>query len=156
MHIYSLDINDFSIDTFALIGIHTTLEDYKLAYLLNKHLCMHFYRERDDIDFKNKQIRSFFSLYTYQNKKLDCNFFLVSNVCKQLSESSEIELFSENEIITYLLSNQKKVDYFIKIEGEIANNYITSVVNKIQKIPEIVTAYTIDTETLKSKEALIF
>ena len=38
MAIYSLDINEFSNNDYSLIGIHTTLNDYKLAYLLNQFL----------------------------------------------------------------------------------------------------------------------
>ena len=38
MQIHSLEINDFSDDNYTLIGIHSTLEEYKLAYLLNQKL----------------------------------------------------------------------------------------------------------------------
>ena len=42
MQVYSLDIDDFNEDNYTLIGIHTALEDFKLAYLLNKNLDTHF------------------------------------------------------------------------------------------------------------------
>ena len=38
MQVHSFDIEDFCEDNYTLIGIHTALEDVKLAYLLNKHL----------------------------------------------------------------------------------------------------------------------
>ena len=41
MQVYSLDIDDFNEDNYTLIGIHTALEDFKLAYLLNKNLDIH-------------------------------------------------------------------------------------------------------------------
>ena len=38
MQVHSLDIEDFYEDNYTLIGIHTALEDFKLAYLLNNNL----------------------------------------------------------------------------------------------------------------------
>ena len=42
MQIHSLGFDDFSEDEYSLIGIHTALEDFKLAYLLNKNLSTNF------------------------------------------------------------------------------------------------------------------
>ena len=38
MQVHSLDIEDFYEDNYTLIAIHTALEDFKLAYLLNNNL----------------------------------------------------------------------------------------------------------------------
>ena len=38
MQIHSLGLDSLCEDEYSLIGIHTTLEDYKLAYLLNRIL----------------------------------------------------------------------------------------------------------------------
>ena len=38
MQIHALDFNISFEEEYTLIGIHTALEDYKLAYLLNKNL----------------------------------------------------------------------------------------------------------------------
>ena len=38
MQIHALGLGDFCEEEYSLIGIHTALEDYKLAYLLNKNL----------------------------------------------------------------------------------------------------------------------
>ena len=45
---------------------------------------------------------------------------------------------------------------FIKITGNITQDYIRKTVKKIQSIDQIVTSYFIDKNTLKSKEYLIF
>ena len=42
MQIHSLGLEDFYEDNYTLIGIHTALEDFKLAYLLNNNLNTHF------------------------------------------------------------------------------------------------------------------
>ena len=38
MQVYALELEDFCEEEYSLIGIHTALEDYRLAYLLNKNL----------------------------------------------------------------------------------------------------------------------
>ena len=38
MAIHKIQINDFVSDDYELIAIHSSLEDYKLAYRLNKEL----------------------------------------------------------------------------------------------------------------------
>ena len=52
MQIHSLGFNDFYEDDFSLIGIHTTLEDYKLAYLLNKNLKINFIKSKENLNFE--------------------------------------------------------------------------------------------------------
>ena len=53
MQIHSLGLEDFCEDECSLIGIHTALEDFKLAYLLNKNLGTSFYKSREDLNFEN-------------------------------------------------------------------------------------------------------
>ncbi|MBS9773959.1 MAG: IPExxxVDY family protein [Tenacibaculum sp.] len=146
MQVYSIDINELSDDNFTLIGIHSTLKDYQLAYLLNRELHTLFKR-----DFNNNLS---FPLYEYYNDKLDCDYFLIANVIK--SKSKSLGLFNENEIITYLIPEKKKIDYFIKLEGNIKDNYLIETLHKINQIPQIITSYTVDLNTLKSKKKLIF
>ena len=57
---------------------------------------------------------------------------------------------------TYLIPEKKKVDYFIKIVGEPNQELIYKTVNKINKINQVVTSYTVEKHTLKSKQYLIF
>ena len=42
---------------YILIGINSTLEDYRLAYLLNKDLRINLEREPKDLDFSTRTIR---------------------------------------------------------------------------------------------------
>ncbi|MGB2088009.1 MAG: IPExxxVDY family protein, partial [Psychroflexus salarius] len=41
-------------DDYKLIGIHTSLEAYKLAYLINKHFSISFERATYDLDMTYK------------------------------------------------------------------------------------------------------
>ena len=156
MQLYSLDIEDYSDDNYHLIGIHSVLEDYRLAFLLNKYFKFNFKKASYSLDVKNKNFNSFYSIFEYTNKELALEWFLIANTYKTTVKSNESGLFNENEIITHLLPEKKKIDYFIKIEGDIDDEYIDESIKKINTISQILTSYRIQTNTLKSKNFLIF
>ena len=79
MQIHSLELNDFSDDNYTLIGIHSTLEEYKLAYLLNQKLNTRFVLANYSLDFQNKNNNAIFSIYEFINTKFSQSWFLISN-----------------------------------------------------------------------------
>ena len=89
MPVYTLNINDFSTDDYALIGIHTTIDEAKLAYLLNKFLDMKFSKAISELDFTKKEHQSFYSVYEYVDTELDQEWFLITNVYKSTSKTAE-------------------------------------------------------------------
>jgi hypothetical protein len=56
----------------------------------------------------------------------------------------------------FLLPELKKVDYFLKIESDEDDVKITDIIKKLKTIKSLSTVYAIDTETIKSKNNLIF
>lgn len=157
MPVYELDFNVCDSNEYLLIGIHTTLNDYKLAYLLNGILNSLFKKASYCLDIKIKNdVKTSFSVYEYLNLKSDHNWFLINNVSKHKIKSEEIGLFAENTVINYLVPEKKKVDYFIKIEGDFDYTFIENAVQKIKQIPQVITSYQIEVDTLKSKDFLIF
>ena len=156
MQIHSLEIDDFSSNDYTLIGIHTTLEDNKLAYVLNKQLSIKFKHAQFSLDFQNKNNNATFPVYEYSNVKLDHNWFLISNTNKQIATPLQAGFFKESDTITYLISEKKKVDFFIKLEGNFDYDFVVKSLEKINQIKQIITSYTIEVDTLKSKEFLIF
>lgn len=156
MPIYEVNINDFSNDDYTLIGVHTTLNDYRLAYLLNKHLQVNFRRANYDLDFFQKNIESSYVVYEYTNTKLDQDWFLISNVFKYTLETESISLFGQSDSTSYLIPEKKKVDFFLKIEGEFDYDFIVKLIENINQIPQIITSYEIEVNSLKSKDFLIF
>ncbi|MDE0536262.1 IPExxxVDY family protein [Tenacibaculum sp. L6] len=156
MPIYEVNINDFSNDDYTLIGVHTTLNDYRLAYLLNKHLQVNFRRANYDLDFFQKNIESSYVVYEYTNTKLDQDWFLISNVFKYTLEAESISLFGQSDSTSYLIPEKKKVDFFLKIEGEFDYDFIVKLIENINQIPQIITSYEIEVNSLKSKDFLIF
>lgn len=156
MQSYSLEINDFCCSEYTLISIHTPLNDYKLAYLLNKYLGVKLTRANYDLDFNNNNNKSSYPVFEYLDKELDSSWFLITNVFKEKRKTDLSTLFEESDVKTYLIPEKKKVDYFLKIEGDFKYEYIVKTLEKIKKIPQIATSYTVETDTLKSKENLIF
>ena len=156
MQIHSLGLEDFYEDNYTLIGIHTALEDFKLAYLLNNILNTNFSRASFSLDFETNQTKASFSIYEYMNEKYDYEWYLIANSYKEEKVNATDTLALATETITYLIPEKKSVDYFIKVVGEQNNLLIKRTIDKINSISQIVTCYTIDTNTLKSQEFLIF
>ncbi|MFQ3180425.1 MAG: hypothetical protein ACI9Z4_000006 [Polaribacter sp.] len=156
MQIHSLGLEDFSEDEYSLIGIHTALEDFKLAYLLNKYLCTSFYKSREDLNFEDLQKKASFSIFNYTSSKYDFDWFLIANSSKAENQKETNELLITSETKTYLIPEKKKVDFFIKIYGDLEDSFMSETVDKIKKIEQVITSYLIDKNTLKSKDFLIF
>ncbi|MAX69632.1 MAG: hypothetical protein CMC76_00805 [Flavobacteriaceae bacterium] len=159
MALHKLLVDDFYDDEYKLIAIHCRLEDYRLAYLLNKNLDLNLKRKDEDLDFE--YLKSSYSFFEWNNEAQYITWNLISNICKKEEDSlySTGTLFASNEKTLktyYLISEYKKVDYFIKISNEIQNVNEHLVLKKLQAIPEIITSYTVDPLKLKSRDHLIF
>jgi hypothetical protein len=59
-------------------------------------------------------------------------------------------------MITYLIPELKKVDYFLKIRSDFDNLGTKILVNQINEIKQIISAYQVEPEALKSRDNLIF
>ncbi|MDX6745442.1 IPExxxVDY family protein [Polaribacter sp. PL03] len=156
MQIHALGLDDFCDEEYSLIGIHTALEDYKLAYLLNKNLNTQLSKSQKNLEFDSDKNNASFSLYNFSSKKYDFDWFLIANSFKRENQTESNELLLTTETKTYLIPEKKKVDFFIKITGEVSLEYVANTVNKIKNIEQIITSYSIDKNTLKSKDFLIF
>lgn len=151
MQVFTFDLED----DYLLIGIHSTEEDYRLVYLINKHLNTKFVRYKHSLDFKDSTIE--FPLFEYKDEKTYLNYYLINNKCLQVvNEQYKDGLFGGNYSTTsYLLPERKKVDFLLKIEG-CTQEFILELVEQLNKINQIITSYQIETDTLKSKYNLIF
>ena len=153
MQVYSLDIDDFNEDNYTLIGIHTALEDFKLAYLLNKNLDTHFSKANYSLDFESN---ASFSVYNDINEEYGFELYLISNSYTEERTNASDTIVLATETKTYLIPEKKKVDYFIKIVGEPTQETIYKTVHQIKQINQVVTSYTVELDSLKSKQFLIF
>ena len=156
MQVHSLDIEDFGDDNYTLIGIHTSLEDFKLAYLLNNNLDTLFSKADYSLDFERSDSKASFSVYNYTNEELDHEWFLISNSYTEEKTNELDTILLSTETKTYLIPEKKKVDFFIKVSGELGFDFVTKIIDKVKNIEQVITSYPIDKNTLKSKDFLIF
>lgn len=144
-------LEDFYDEWFMLIALHSNLDDHVLAYSLNASLNTRFKRSRQDIEIaKNLS----FSMFEWFDERTESLWSLIPNATLGEKDVSMTGLFKDmpSSAKNHLVPEHKDVDYFIKIDQEIPD----TMVKKIQDIPSIMTAYTIDCEKIKSKKNLIF
>ena len=159
MALHKLVVDDFYDASFSLLAIHCRLEDYRLAYLLNKYLGLNLERKPRELDYN--YFAASFSIYEWENTKFDTVWNLVSNICKkeEAAFQSSGSLFTNSAPVTRtynLLPELKTVDYLIKVSNEYRNFNERHILHSIQSIPQVITAYSVDIDQIKSKDNLIF
>lgn len=160
MTVRKLALSDFDAIDYDLIAIHTSLEDYRLAYFLNQKLPILLNKSSDFIEFKTANGAAFFSKFSYIVEDADEEWTLIENKDELFLNNgkSTSNLFSEKkEKITtnvYFLPELKKVNYFLKIENSILKS--EEIVSHLNSISHIATAYLVDVTHFKSKNNLIF
>lgn len=159
MALHRLDLDEFYDDSFTLIAIHGQIEDYRLAYLLNKNLNLKLERCKKDLDFK--YFTASYSYFEYR-ETLQCRtWYLIANSCiveaESIPSSASLFDFQQKAYKThFLVPEYKTVNYFLKIEEEARHIDELRTLKKIIEIPKIVTSYKVDANQLKSKNYLIF
>ena len=161
MAIHKLDLDEFDEIDYHLIAIHTTLEDYRLAYFINQHLPVNLSKSKEEILISIKQGDTQFSRFYFDDEDNFISWNLIQNKNEVVGkkEITNQDLFSNSiqEVATkvFLLPELKKVDYFLKIESD-DDLQINEIVKKLKAIKSLSTVYVVDTETIKSKNNLIF
>ena len=103
-----------------------------------------------------------FPLFGFESNTEYTDVSLVSNKYKAAitktnnSDGLFGDTMNRETVITYLIPELKKVDYFLKIQSDFDNLETKMLVNQINQIKQIISAYQIVPETLKSKDNLIF
>jgi len=146
-------------ESFKLIGIVTVLEDYRLAYLLNKGLGYSLEKLEDDLDFTNLKFNASFSLFGGYNEYSDQEIHLINNKDRVEIEQDHknlTTLFGAIEELNYLFPEKKQIDYFLKITGELTDQELQQITGSIKKLPQVQTAHEVALTELKTIEFLIF
>lgn len=149
-------------EKYSLLAIHCSEEAYKVAYLLNKHLGLQLKREVLDLDYSRENIDITYPLFKFDDSFEYTTFYLVANKCKSIVavEAVTTSLFSEDTsektVTNYLLPEFKKVDFFLKIHSEYEVYPLQDIIGEINKIKQIISAYHLEAESIKSKNNLIF
>ena len=155
-------LDEFEEEDYQLIAIHTSLEDYRLAYFINKNLPINLSKCSKDLQVKVKQGETFFARFHFEDQENFVFYDLIENQNYILTKENQTvsDLFSDTSnnfsASTYLLPEYKKVNFFLKIESEDQQIDIKEYVSKINTIDKITMAYAVDKENIKSKNNLIF
>jgi len=161
MGIHKLHLEEFDEIDYQLIAIHSSLEDYRLAYYINQNLPINLKKENCNIQISNKEGETQFTRFVFEDSK-DIAWNLIQNKNDVFvpSQNSNQGLFAEtnNKFSTkiYLIPEFKKVDYFLKIENGEVNIDVSKITNCIKKIERVSTVYAVEVEKIKSKNNLIF
>lgn len=154
-------IDDFDEPEYSLIAMHTVLEDYRLAFFINKNLKLKLIRSHN-FELKTKTGTFIFRKFVFEDEFNDRKWTLVQNKNEIIAvdKKNETNLFFDNktetEIKIFLLPEYKNVDYFLKIEHP-DNVFETSeTIKNISEIYNLSAVYKIDNQNIKSKINLIF
>ena len=139
-------------EDFKLIGIHSQLEAYKLAFNLNKSLkvSLKVFDYKIKID-KNEFV---FEMFKHLSEIYNTKIYLFSNKSFGNIKPAELNLFENIDSKIYLIAEKKNIDFFLKIEGG-SFNY-SSLIDKIKRVPLIQACYLVNLKSQKSKYNLIF
>ena len=157
MNNHKLNLNQFP-ENYHLIAIHSGLDEFRLAFFLNKKLNIGLKRKNNDIYFAEQDAN--YSQYEYldETKYLKWIFFSNKSLVLEKNSEEDLSLFglrntASNEM--NLLSQQKSVDYFLIIENIVNKKYVDKVLKKISEISGVITSF-ISENRLENKENLIF
>lgn len=156
MAIHKLTLEDFISIDYELIGIRSRIEDYKLAYLLNRFLNLKLRLENEEVQVKKKETIAGFSHYSFQDEDNSLNWRLLKNKTIVSTKSSSVGLFDETDEEVFLVSKFKTADYILKIEDIDSYFEIDTLIHKIKNIAGVETCFKIDQLKLKNNTNLIF
>ncbi|MCC8359432.1 IPExxxVDY family protein [Salinimicrobium sediminilitoris] len=161
MPAHKLVLDEVFEQPYKLLAIHSSVEEFKLAYLLNKHIDLKLARTPKDIDLHKGKESILFAHFIYEDLQKYCTYHLVNNVARQEGRSgSDLDsLFFGDQLAvkkSFLLPEFKQVDFLVKIEDELDAISTKMLISRILEIPQVSTAYAIDFHRIKTKENLIF
>jgi len=127
---------DFNQDN-SLIGISCHKKDYWTAFQLNELLHINLRRCDDLFIYKTQQdVQLTYPLFYYTDTDNLINFYFFSN------HNQEGKLFP----------SQKTIDYFLLINGVVAESKIKQFISAIRSRPGIIAAYELDLKKIKNYE----
>lgn len=160
MAIHRLHIDEFDEVNYDLIAIHTSLEDYHLAFYINQKFPVLLSKNKLGIPAQTNEGEAWFSRYTFEDVEDGIVWDLIQNkneiLVPKKDKSRNLFADASQEIAThiYLLPEFKKVDFFLKIENDVQD--IAQMILELNTINKISTIYPVNASEIKSKNNLIF
>lgn len=152
---------DMEDEPFVLIGLHSTVEPYRMAFLINKYVKVSFKRQDFDQDITVQNFVSGYPVFHYRDQDQNASLYLIPNHTKARMKTiaSTGGLFAIDqieEIKTTLIKEYRTVDYFLKIEKDPEQFPLKRMLSKLNEIPHVISVYEVDTSVIKNIDYLIF
>jgi hypothetical protein len=138
---FTLDTDEHDAVDFLLIGISSHAKIYRLCWSLNQAMRLQLVNTNEPIELvdKRKKITLAFDVYNYFDEETRINFYVMPNK-------------SANG---FLLPEYKHIDYLMMLKENILIN-TDDVIAKLRLSDQVLTAFEINTEEVKSIENLLF
>lgn len=145
---------DFYDEPFTLIALHSSISDFSLAYALNSCLKIKLKRSKEDLEIAPYGSFPFFNWKDEINHR---DYLLIGNKGLRQEALNIGNLFQDQPSMTAyrLIPEYRDVDYFLRVEQD-EYDMEGEILKSVLAIPKIVTAYFVDTDTMKSRNNLIF
>jgi hypothetical protein len=160
MAVYKLNIDEFDEIDYQLIAIHTSLEDYRLAFFINQNLPVLLCKNDDSILITAKTGNATLSRFSFEDDSNCSSWDLIQNKNEIAANNTAAngDLFTSSSVKVaskaYLLPEFKKIDYLLKLQNH--DEPADSICDKLQRIEQITMSYALDTNKIKSINNLIF
>lgn len=126
---------------YRLIGVASSLKEYKFCYHLNQLLSVDFIKLNDLVFQSTDRTRSIqFGVFKAGDEDDKNQFFVFNN--KNLGE--------------VLLPEAMSFDFIIQVKGECTEKEMAGIVDGIKLFPEILVCAEIPLKKIKSKERLVY
>jgi len=145
--------------TFLLFAIKSDVDDFQLAYFLNKSPFFRFKRDEDDINYSTGVRNITFSKFIDNNLDEKKKSFLLQNKIVYSSETSDNYGLFDNQPISrfaFLLKELKDFNYLLKLDGIWNQSVLISLYNYLNSMQQIETVAKIDVSKVKSINNLVF
>lgn len=119
---------------FQMIGIASTMRDFRLAYYLNKMVFLNLAKNEDlPAEIPGSADPVPFSFYQWEENETGLCFYLISNKRQN----------------SWLIPEQKQADFFLLIKGGFSQESYKRFISTIRQIPNVITAFKINRKSDK-------
>lgn len=138
---FTLETDDEDEADYLLVAISSHAKAYRLCWSLNQVMHLQLVNTNKPLllEASRKKTAASFEVYNYHDEESRINFYLIPN------KSAD----------GYLLPELKHVDYLMMLKENLFIN-IDSIIDKIKLSDQVLTAFEIKPEEVKSKENLLF
>ncbi len=145
---------------FSLFAVCSSDPEYRLCYELNRLMAWRLTQRNEDVMELDAQGREFpYSVYDEIQEERGVHIMLLSNRSwkQNTSKNEELDLFSAVSFdqYSYLISDQKKVDYWLIYYGDLQEQQKEELAMRMNHSSRVLTAYELNPSKIKSKEKLL-